>query len=193
MIGIAAATLLALAPAAGAAEEDPIPSADCAVPTLTAIPTSVSPGTSITVSGTNFAGCAAQNDDSAPAVVNEVQVGIATDQEVGTVLATTETSVDPLGSFTVTVTIPDVPSAGDTIALAAGAEDSKTGLVYFAVLPLEYSGGSVTPTGVPAGTGGFGLSDDSDNTALTVAGGVGLALAGVGALGLRRRKASAHS
>lgn len=193
VIGIAAAALLTVAPAAGAAE-DPVPAADCALPSLTAIPTSVSPGTSITVSGKNFAGCPAQNDQSAPAVVNQVQIGIATDQKVGTVLATAETAVDPLGSFTVTVTIPDVPSAGGTIALAAGAADSKTGLKYFAVLPLQYSGGSVTPTGVPAGTGGFGVSgDDSGSTALTVAGGVGLALAGAGALGLRRRKVSAHS
>lgn len=192
VIGIAAAALLAVAPSAGAAEE-PVPAAGCVLPSLTAIPTSVSPGTSITVSGKNFAGCSAQNVDAAPSATNEVKVGVATDQnKMGTVLGTTTTGAD--GSFTITVVIPDVPSASDKIALVAAAADQATGLAYAAVLPLQYSGGSATPTAVPAGTGGFGLSDDdSGNMALTVAGGVGLALAGAGALGLRRRKASAHS
>lgn len=192
VIGIAAAALLTVAPAAGAAEE-PVPSPDCAIPQLSAIPTNVSPGTSVTVTGTNFAGCEATNVDAPPSASNEVKVGIATDQdEMGTVLGSTATGAD--GSFTVTIVIPAVPSASDTIALVAAAQDEATGLAYAAVLPLQYSGGGATPTGVPAGTGGFGLSDDdSGNTALTVAGGVGLALAGAGVLGLRRRKASAHS
>lgn len=189
VLGLAAAALLTLAPTAGAEESPAV--ASCPTPVLTAIPADVMPGTQVTVSGKNFGGCVEELE--AAAATNTVQIGIATDQKVGTVLATVETSSDDPFTFTATVTIPDVPSAGDTIALAAGAEDSKTGLTYFAVLPLQYTGGSATPTGVPAGTGGFGLSDDdSGNTALTVAGGVGLALAGAGALGLRRRKASAH-
>lgn len=190
VVGLAAAAMLTLAPTAGAEEAAPAVGS-CPTPVLTAIPADVMPGTKVTVSGKNFGGCTEAQE--AAAATNTVQIGIATDQKVGTVLATVETSSDDPFTFTATVTIPDVPSAGDTIALAAGTEDSKTGLTYFAVLPLQYTGGSATPTGVPAGTGGFGLSDDdSGNTALTVAGGVGLALAGAGALGLRRRKASAH-
>lgn len=192
VVGLAAAAMLTVAPAAGAEEAAAPSAASCPTPVLTAIPADVMPGSKVTVSGKNFGGC---NDElSAPAATNTVQIGIATDQKVGTVLATVETSADDPFSFTATVTIPNVPSAGDQIALAAGTTDTKTGLSYFAVLPLQYSGGSATPTAVPAGTGGFGLSDDdSGNTALTVAGGVGLALAGAGALGLRRRKVSAHS
>jgi len=92
------------------------------------------------------------------------------------------------------VTIPAVASAGDKIALAAGTQDTSTGLAYAAVVPLLYSGGTTVPTGVPAGTGGLlNTENDTESNLLTVAGGAGLVLAGAGVAGLRRRKVSSHT
>lgn len=191
VLGIAAGSLLLTAPASMAAAA-PTPLPTCQVPVLTAIPDTVSPGTVVTVSGQNFSGCGAVDDPTPPTAVLEVQVGIATDQDMGQVLATTQTAAD--GSFTVSVTIPAVASAGDTIALAAASEDAATGLAYAAVLPLQYSGGSAVPTAVPAGTGGFAATEESTTgNLLTVAGGVGLVLAGAGIAGMRRRKVGSHS
>lgn len=190
VIGIAAAALLVTAPAAGAAE--PVPSPTCELPSLTVVPSSVSPGTMIVVTGEHFSGCPAEGDPTEPSASLEVRVGIATDQEVGAVLGTAQTAAD--GSFTLSVPIPDVASAGDTIALAAASEDPLTGLAYAAVVPLTYTGGTAVPTGVPAGTGGFGASDDeSGSSGAVLAGGVGVALATAGVVGLRRRRVSVHS
>lgn len=191
MIGLAAAALLVGAPAASAA--DPVPSPTCELPSLTAVPSSVSPGTSVVITGQHFSGCPAVDNPAAPSESLEVTVGIATDQEMGTVLGTAQTAAD--GSFSLTVPIPDVASDGDVIALAAASEDPVTGLAYAAVIPLTYSGGSAVPTGVPAGSGGFGASDEesSGSSAMTIAGGVGLALATAGVVGLRRRRVSVHS
>ena len=190
VVGIAAGALLISTPAVLAAE--PTPAASCKVPSLSAIPDSVSPGTVVTVTGQNFSGCPAEGDPTPPTAVLEVKIGIATDQAMGQVLATTQTAAD--GSFTASVTIPAVASAGDRIALAAGSQDTATGLAYAAVVPLQYSGGTAVPTGVPAGTGGFAAAEEStDNNLLTIAGAAGLVLAGAGVTGLRRRKASAHS
>ena len=190
VIGFAAAALLIGAPAASAAE--PVPSPSCELPSLTAVPSSVSPGTSVVITGQHFSGCPAVDNPAAPSESLEVTVGIATDQEMGTVLGTAQTAAD--GSFTLTVPIPDVASDGDVIALAAASEDPVTGLAYAAVIPLTYSGGTSVPTAVPAGSGGFGASDDeSGSSAMTIAGGVGLALATAGVVGLRRRRVSVHS
>ena len=191
VIGIALGSLLLVAPSANAAQE-PVPSPSCTVPVMTAIPDTVSPGTVVTVSGQNFSGCAADGDPTPPTAVLEVKIGIATDQAMGQVLATTQTAAD--GSFTASVTIPAVASAGDTIALAAATQDVATGLAYAAVLPLAYSGGTVVPTAVPAGSGGLAATEVSEETNLLVlAGGAGLVLAGAGVAGLRRRKVSSHS
>lgn len=190
VLGIAAGSLLLTAPAAMAAVPTPLPT--CLIPSLTAIPDAVSPGTVVTVSGQNFSGCGAVDDPTPPTAVLEVKIGIATDQKMGTVLATTQTAAD--GSFTVSVTVPAVASAGDTIALAAGSEDTATGLAYAAVVPLQYSGGSAVPTAVPAGSGGLVATEESGTTGLlTVAGGAGLVLAGAGIAGLRRRRVGSHS
>jgi hypothetical protein len=95
--------------------------------------------------------------------------------------------------FLMRVTIPDVVSAGDTIVLAAASADPINGLTYFAGVPLDYSGGSVAPTAVPAGTGGLGdAGDAADSSGVMIAGGIGLALATAGAAGLRRRRVSVH-
>jgi hypothetical protein len=186
VLGIAAGSLLVTAPAAMAVDP-PKPSASCKIPSLDAIPDTVSPGSVVTVSGQNFSGCPAEGDPNPPTAVLQVKIGIATDQKMGQVLATTQTLPD--GSFTASVTIPAVASAGDKIALAAGSQDAATGLAYAAVVPLLYSGGTAVPTGVPAGTGGLAAGDNAtQSTPLTVAGGAGLVLAGVGAAGLRRRK-----
>jgi hypothetical protein len=154
-----------------------------------AIPDTVSPGSVVTVSGQNFSGCPADGDPNPPTAVLEVKIGIATDQKMGQVLATTQTAAD--GSFTASVTIPAVSSAGEKIALAAGSQDTATGLAYAAVVPLLYSGGTAVPTGVPAGSGGLAVAENgAQRDLLTVAGGVGLVLAGAGVAGLRRRKAT---
>lgn len=190
VVGIAAAGLLMAAPVAGAAE--PVASPSCELPSLSVEPSTVSPGTMIVVTGQHFSGCAAEGDDTPPSATLEVTVGIATDQQMGAVLGTTQTATD--GSFTLTVPIPEVDSAGDVIALAAASEDPATGLAYAAVVPLTYTAGSAVPTGVPAGTGGFGAADeDSGSSGLVLAGGLGLALATAGAVGLRRRRVSVHS
>jgi hypothetical protein len=191
VLGIAAACLLITAPAAMAVDP-PKPSASCKIPSLDAIPDTVSPGTVVTVSGQNFSGCPSEGDPNPPTAVLEVKIGIATDQKMGQVLATTQTLPD--GSFAASVTIPAVASAGDKIALAAGSQDAATGLAYAAVVPLLYTGSTAVPTGVPAGTGGLAAADDSTlSSLLTVAGGAGLVLAGAGVAGLRRRKVPADA
>jgi LPXTG-motif cell wall-anchored protein len=144
------------------------------------------------LSGQNFSGCPAEGDPTPPTAVLQVKIGIATDQKMGQILATTPTAAD--GSFSTSVTIPAVASAGDKIALAAGTQDTATGLAYAAVVPLIYSAGAAVPTGVPAGTGGLLDAENStQSNLLTVAGGAGLVLAGTGVVGLRRRKVNSHS
>ncbi len=185
VLGVAAAALLTVSPSAMAADP-PKPAASCKIPSLTAVPDSVSPGTSVTVTGQNFSGCPAEGNPAAPTPVVQVKVGIGTDQNMSQVLATTQTAAD--GSFSVSLTIPSVASAGNKIVLAAGSKDDVTQLVYAAVVPLGYTGGGAAPTGVPAGTGGTAATaDSSDDSALTVAGGVGVLLLGAGAIGARRR------
>jgi LPXTG-motif cell wall-anchored protein len=191
VLGIAAGSLLLTAPAA-LAVDPPKPSASCKIPSLSAIPETVTPGSVVTVSGQNFSGCPAEGDPTPPTAVLQVKIGIATDQKMGQILATTQTAAD--GSFSTSVTIPAVASAGDKIALAAGTQDVATGLAYAAVVPLLYSGGTTVPTGVPAGTGGLLASEsDTESNLLTVVGGAGLVLAGAGVAGLRRRRVSSHS
>ena len=90
VLGIAAGSLLITAPAAMAVDP-PKPSASCKIPSLDAIPDTVSPGTVVTVSGQNFSGCPAEGDPNPPTEVLQVKIGIATDQKMGQVLATTQT------------------------------------------------------------------------------------------------------
>src|SRR4051812_26937632 len=90
VLGISAAALLLTAPAAMAVDDPPKPSASCKIPSLNAIPDTVSPGTVVTVSGQNFSGCPAEGNPASPTAVLEVKIGIATDQKMGQVLATTQ-------------------------------------------------------------------------------------------------------
>lgn len=182
VIGVAAALLLTGGPAMAATPE---PSPSCTPPTITVEPTTVSPGSTVLVQGYYFARCVTTDGTLGRAFL-DVTVGLANGQDIDVVLGTAGTF--GVGFFVSGVTIPALAGAGDTIMLGAKSVDPSNGLTYFASVPLAYSGGSATPTAVPAGTGGLGASDGDDPLALGIAGGIGLALITAGLVGLRRRR-----
>ncbi|MBM9466847.1 hypothetical protein [Nakamurella leprariae] len=191
---VAAGAALALTVGGGVATAapTPTPSPDCKVPNLTANVTSVSPGTSVTLNGQNFSGCAALDNPATPSPQNEFAVGIGTADQDGIVLATGTTAAD--GTFSVTVTIPAVPAEDvkeGTIVLAAVSADPVTTLNYTFALPVAYSSGAAAaPTAVPAGSGGAAGTDSGEQVALLAAGAAGLGLLAAGAVSLSRRRAA---
>lgn len=185
MPAAALAVLLLGGPAASAA---PVPSPDCPTPTLTAEPTTVSPGTVVTVRGEHFSGCLTADGALGQAYL-PVTIGLASGEGIEAVLTTTQTQ--RAGGIFASVVIPDVPDAGATVTLAAESADPVNGLVYRASVPLSYSGGSPVPTAVPAGTGGLSGSEPGGGAGWAVAAGAGVVLAAGGVIGLRRRRAGA--
>lgn len=185
MTAVALAVLLFGGPSASAA---PIPSPDCPTPTLTAEPTTVSPGTVVTLRGQHFSGCLTA-DGALGLAYLPVTVGLASGEEIQAVLATTQTL--RAGGIFVSVIIPDVPGAGTTVTLVAESSDSSNGLVYRASVPLAYSGGSPVPTAVPAGTGGLSGTEPDGGAGWAVVAGAGVVLAAGGVIGLRRRRVGA--
>ena len=178
--------------AANAATTVPKPSASCKVPVFSVSPLKAAPGTTVTVSGKNFSGCAAQGNTAKPTPVLTVQVGVESASKMGKLLATTKTTAS--GSFSVQVTVPALSAAGvPKLELAAAAKDPATGLTYAGVAVLAYStasGGGV-PTAVPAGSGGLAASTGS-STRLAQDGlaAAGLALVVAGGVGFGRRRAT---
>ncbi len=217
-----AATTAATATTAASPSTAPAvkPSTSCKVPSLTVSPASAAAGSKVTVSGVNFSGCSVQGSSVKPTAEISVKVGVATAAKVSEVLATTTTSAS--GTFSVTVTVPAVPSGGvNKIAIAAVAQDPATKLDYFAVAAIGYPANTTTtttssiltgvtrssetiltgvtssssqavPTAVPAGSGGAGAPGGS-NVGLDLAvGGAGLLLVGAGGVVLARRRAAAQ-
>lgn len=137
---------------------------------------------------------------------------MVTAAKVSDVLATTSTTA--AGSFSVTVTIPDVPAGGkDKIILAAEAVDPGIKLDYFGTAVIAYmtapaptstqptsshpssnnSSTVDTPTAVPAGSGGFAALTSSSTTAVEIGAlGAGALLIGSGAVVLVRRRPREH-
>lgn len=197
-----ACALVAAAPGvASGAPAKPVPAPSCKVPSLSIAPSSGAAGTKVTVTGLNFSGCPTTTGVKATPVIT-VKVGIATAAKMGEVLATTKTSAT--GGFTASITIPNVSTGGKPqIEIAAGAMDPATKLNYIALRPFSVTGAGsggggggtnpATPVSVPAGTGGQAATASDTNGELQLAGGAaGIALVGLGAFGLLRRRQDQH-
>ncbi len=181
---------------------------------LSVTPLTVTPGSKVMVSGVNFSGCPAQGSKAKPTPVLTVKIAVVDAAKTGKVLATTTTS--RTGVFSVSVTVPALPSGGvPKLALVAQAKDPATGLDYVGLAVLAYksvaktpapvaapvkhitpvtpapSGGGGVPTAVPAGSGGLAAATSpATRDAELVLGGAGLVLLAAGGVGLGRRRQS---